>query len=124
MLIPCSCFVNSAFALSAFGPSGFLVNVLPRGPPSSSAIGRIGSGPPRLLDLWSSSLAMVLAICARGGSGSGPMEGYRIVLATLGLRAGMGSGTPLRDLDLGTLGVAIDTQLRLLKEVVVEEAVD
>ena len=51
---------------------------------------------------------MVLAICARGGSGSGPMEGYRIVLATLGSRAGMGSGTPLLDLDLGTLGVAIE----------------
>ena len=75
-------------------------------------MGRIGSGgPPLLRDLPSSSLAMVLAICALpliGGSGSGPIEGYRIVLATLRLRAGMGSGTPLLDLDLGSLGVAIE----------------
>ena len=66
----------AAFALSAIGPSGLRVICRPRDTTSSSAIGRIGSlGPPRLLDLCSSSLAMVLAICARGGSGSGPMEG-------------------------------------------------
>ena len=79
ILIPCSCFLKRAFAFSAIGPSGFRLICRPLGT-SSSAIGRIGSGP-RLLDLFSSCLAIVLATCALGGSGSGPMDGYLTVEA-------------------------------------------
>ena len=95
-------------AFSAIGPSGFIC--LPRGP--SSAIGRIGGGgsPPLLLDLFNSSLAMVLATCALGGSG----VGYLTVEANdasllggwgLGVAIANSCGFALRDLDLSRASI-------------------
>ena len=70
-------------------------------------MGRIGSvGPPLLLDLFSSSLAISLATCARGASGSG--DGYLTVEAiegsleggcALGVAIKNSCGFALRDLD-------------------------
>ena len=70
-------------------------------------MGRIGSvGPPLLLDLFNSSLAIALATCARGASGSG--DGYLTVEAieaslegrcALGVAIVSSSGLALLDLD-------------------------
>ena len=71
-------------------------------------MGRISSGPPLLLDLFNSSLAIVLATCALGASG----VGYRIVEASEDslLTGGCGvaivnsCGLALRDLDFSRIG--------------------
>ena len=75
-------------------------------------MGSIGSGaPPRLLDRFNSSLAIVRASWARGGSG----VGYLMVLATdtsllggcaLGVAIVNSCGLALRDLDFSRIGGA------------------
>ena len=63
------------------------------------------SVPPLLRDLWSSSLATVLAICALGGSGSG--LGYRIVEASEGSLLSTGGCCALGVAIVNSCGLAL-----------------
>ena len=84
----------------------------PRDTTSSSAIGRIGSvGPPLLLALFNSSLAIALATCALGGSGVGYLiveasESSLLVGCALGVAIVNSCALALRDLDFSWIAGA------------------
>ena len=75
-------------------------------------MGRIGSvGPPLLLDLFNSSLAIALATCALGGSGVGYLtveasESSLLGGCALGVAIVNSCGLALRDLDFSRIGGA------------------